>query len=214
VSGALFYKQLKRFLFSDVQLVSFDGAALPGSPAAYSDADASRIGPAQTLINGSGGYIRGAEVSTSLPGSLIADALNGFGLIVSASWTQSSVSPKAGTSQPVPGLSPRVINTTLFYENHGFSARVSNRYRAEFDGEVPTFDGSIQNREVKSESLLDAQVGYEFQEGAAKGLSLNVSGTNLTDTPFVQWNVGDPAYLNQKYEKYGAVYTLSANYKF
>ena len=114
----------------------------------------------------------------------------------------------------MPGLSPRVINTTLFYESHGFSARVSNRYRAGFDGEVPTFDGSIQNREVKAESLLDAQVGYEFQEGAVKGLSLNLSGTNLTDTPFVQWNVGDPPYYNQKYEKYGAVYTASVTYKF
>ncbi len=219
VSGALFYKQLKSFLYSSVQLVSFDGALLPdqtnpGDPTVYTEASGSRIGPAQTLVNGSGGYIRGAELSTSLPGSLVANALDGFGLIVSASWTQSSVSPQPGTSQPVPGLSPRVINTTLFYENRGFSARVSNRYRAEFDGEVPTFDGSIQNREVKSESLLDAQVGYEFREGAVKGLSLNLSGTNLTDTPFVQWNVGDPPYFNQKYEKYGAVYTLSANYKF
>ena len=218
-AASVYYKQLKTFLFSDVQVVSFDGALLPdqtnpGDPTAYTEANASRTGIAQTLINGSGGYIRGAELSGSLPGSIIADALDGFGLIVSASWAQSSVSPKPGSSSPVPGLSPRVINTTLFYENHGFSARVSNRYRGAFIGEVPTFTGSIDVREVKSESLLDAQVGYEFQEGAAKGLSLNLSGTNLTDTPFVQWNVGDPAYFNQKYEKYGAVYTFSANYKF
>ena len=79
---------------------------------------------------------------------------------------------------------------------------------------MPTFDGSIQAQTVKSESLLDAQVGYEFQEGPTKGLSLNLSGTNLTDTPFVLSNVGDNPYFNQKYEKYGAVYTLSANYKF
>ena len=65
-----------------------------------------------------------------------------------------------------------------------------------------------------SVTQLDAQVGYEFRDGVAKGLSLNLSGTNLTDTPFVQWNVGDPESLNQKYEKYGAVYTFSVNYKF
>ncbi len=218
-AASVYYKQLKSFLFSDVQLVSFDGALLPdqtnpGDPTVYTEANASRTGIAQTLINGSGGYIRGAELSGSLPGSIIADALDGFGLIVSASWAQSSVSPKPGLSTPVPGLSPRVINSTLFYEKHGFSARVSNRYRGQFIGEVPTFQGGIDVREVKSESLLDAQVGYQFSEGAVKGLSLNLSGTNLTDTPFVQWNVGDPAYYNQKYEKYGAVYTLSANYKF
>ena len=218
VSASLYYKKLKRFLFSDRQVVSFAGALLPdqvnpGDPTAYTTANANRLGVASTLVNGGGGYIRGMELSTSLPGKLIADALDGFGLIVSASWTTSSVSPH-GFSQPVPGLSPKVINSTLYYEKHGFSARVSNRYRGQFDGEVPTFDGSITVREVQSESLLDAQIGYEFRDGVAKGLSFNLSGTNLTDTPFVQWNQGDPAFFNQKYEKYGAVYTASVNYKF
>src|SRR5262249_18270101 len=158
-------------------------------PTIYTNANANRLGVAQVLVNGSGGYIRGAELSGSLPGSLFANALDGFGLIVSASWTQSSVSPPPGTSAPGPGLSPGVIDTALFYEKYGFSARVSQRYRGGFDGAVPTFDGSIQAQQVKAESLLDAQVGYEFMQGTMKGLSLNLSGTNLTDTPFALSNV-------------------------
>jgi len=218
-SAALFYKQLKRFLYLNNTVVSFNGALLPdqttaSDPTIYTNANANRLGVAQVLVNGSGGYIRGAELSGSLPGSIVANALDGFGLIFSASWTQSSVSPTPGTSSPVPGLSPRVINTTLYYEKYGFSARVSQRYREGFQGAVPTFDGSIQAQQVRSEALLDAQVGYEFQAGPAKGLSLNLSGTNLTDTPFALSNVGDNPYFNQKYEKYGAVYTLSATYKF
>jgi len=218
VAASVYYKQLKRFLYSDHRLVDFTGALLPdqtspSDPTIYTEANNSRVGVASALLNGSGGYVRGMELSGSFPGSLLANALNGFGLIVSASWNASSVSPN-GRSQPLPGLSPKVINTTFYFEKYGFSARVSSRFRGGFDGEVPTFDGSIQNREVKSENLLDAQVGYEFKEGPVKGLSLNLSGTNLNDTPFVQWNVGDPEFYNQKYEKYGAVYTFSATYKF
>ncbi len=219
VSASVYYKQLKRFLFQDVQIVSFDGALLPdqvnpGDPTvAYTLANDHRLGTAATFINGRGGYIRGMELTGSFPGSMLASALNGFGLIVSASWSASSVSPH-GSSMPIPGLSPRVINSTLFFEKYGFSARISSRYRGGFQGQVPTFDGSIQDRNVKDESLLDAQVGYEFRDGAMKGLALNLAGTNLTDTPFVQWNVGDPQNLNQKYSKYGAVYTATISYKF
>ena len=42
---------------------------------------------------------------------------------------------------------------------------------------------------VSAESLLDAQIGYAIQSGALKGLSFSLSGTNLTDEPFVLNNV-------------------------
>ena len=32
--------------------------------------------------------------------------------------------------------------------------------------------------------MLDAQIGYEFRQGPLKGLSISLSGTNLTDEPF------------------------------
>jgi iron complex outermembrane receptor protein len=107
-----------------------------------------------------------------------------------------------------------VINSTLYYEKYGFSARVSNRYRSQELGEVPSFDSSLTKSLVKSESLIDAQIGYEFREGPAKGLSLNLSGTNLTDAPFVLYNEGTPAFDVIKYEKYGAVYAGTVTYKF
>ena len=53
---------------------------------------------------------------------------------------------------PIPGLSTKVINSTLYYEKYGFSARVSNRYRDEFVGEVPNFDATLalNNRERRN----------------------------------------------------------------
>jgi iron complex outermembrane receptor protein len=91
---------------------------------------------------------------------------------------------------------------------------VSNRYRGDFVGEVPEFDSSLTLKNVQAESLLDAQIGYEFQDGMLKGLGVTVSGTNLTDEPFVLNNVGDPDYNLIKHQKYGSVYALAVTYKF
>jgi len=177
-------------------------------------ADANREGVATVKANGHGGYIKGAEFAASLPLSTFADALDGFGFIFSAAINSSSVKIN-GTPTSIPGLSTHVYNSTLYYEKSGFSARVSNRFRGSFIGEVPAFDSSLTLQTVKQESLLDAQVGYEFQDGSAlKGLSVSLSGTNLTDAPFVLSNVGSPAYDLTKYQKYGAVYALSLTYKF
>ncbi len=114
--------------------------------------------------------------------------LDGFGFIASAAKNGSTIKIN-GVDTPIPGLSTKVINTTLYYEKFGFSARVSNRYRDDFIGEVPAFDATLTLNNVSAESLLDAQIGYEFQGGALKGLSVSLSGTNLTDEPFVLNNV-------------------------
>jgi len=111
-------------------------------------------------------------------------------------------------------LSKEIFNTTLYYERFGFSARVSNRYRGTFLGEIPLYEGTLAYNQVGSESLLDAQIGYNFESGALKGLSLAVSGTNLTDERFLLSNVDIDPYHLIKYEEYGAVYALAVSYSF
>jgi len=69
-------------------------------------------------------------------------------------------------------------------------------------------------RTVSAESLLDAQIGYEIQQGALKGLSFSLSGTNLTDEPFQLRNVGSEEYDFVLYENYGATYAVAVNYTF
>jgi iron complex outermembrane receptor protein len=215
VAAAIYYKNLTSYIFNASKYTDFTGVALPIDPTqTYTAADANRIGVSTVKTNGHGGHIEGLELTASLPGEILAQALDGFGLIVSGAWNRSAVNPTGLGDEPVPGLSSKVINSTLYFEKHGFSARVSNRYRGSFVGEVPLFDSSLSKNTVQSESLLDAQVGYAFQDGSLKGLSLNLAGTNLTDAPFILSNVGDTAYNEIKYEKYGAVYAFTASYKF
>ena len=218
ISAAVYYKSITSYIFNQSQVVSFAGVLLPdqitaSDPTVFTLADASRLGVATVKTNGHGGFIKGFEFTASLPLETIAEPLKGFGFILSAA-TNSSAIAINGVPKAVPGLSTHVINSTLYYENAGFSARISNRYRGDFTGEVPAFDATLTLNQVKSESIVDAQVGYEFKQGPVKGLSLNLSGTNLTDAPFVLYNEGSSPYYPIKYQKYGAVYAFSATYRF
>jgi iron complex outermembrane recepter protein len=215
VSAAIYYKKLTSFIYPRFGLVDFTGVPLPPtSPGlSYDQADANRIGVGKVSTNGSGGSIKGAELSLSLPADILAPSLQGFGLLVAASWNRSEIHPE-GVDVPLPGLSPRVINTTLYYERGGFSARLSDRIRGSFVGEVPAFDSALTINNVESESIVDAQIGYSFNDGPFEGLSVNLSGSNLTNEPFALYQVGASSFDVIKYEKYGPVYALSTRYKF
>jgi iron complex outermembrane receptor protein len=217
VSLAAYYKDLKTYIFNQSVVESFDDVPVPtvqpGDPTTYTQADANRMGVSTLKQNGSGGYVQGFEVTASIPFDLFADSLEGFGIIASGAWNKSSIEIN-NVDTPIPGLSDEIFNTTLYYERFGFSARVSNRYRGTFLGEVPLFEGTLDLKQVASESILDAQIGYNFETGALKGLSLAISGTNLTDERFLLSNAEVDPYHLVKYEEYGAIYALAISYTF
>ena len=217
VSAAVYYKDLDTYIFNQSVVEDFSAMPLPtvapGDPTTYNNANTNRMGVSTLKTNGKGGYVRGFELTASIPFSLFAEPLDGFGFILSGAKNSSSIKIN-GVETPIPGLSTKIFNSTLYYEKFGFSARVSNRYRDDFVGEVPQFDATLILNNVGAESLLDAQIGYEIQEGALEGLSFAISGTNLTDEPFLLSNVGVDPYHLIKYEEYGAVYAFAVSYTF
>jgi iron complex outermembrane recepter protein len=217
-SAAAYYKDLDTYIFNQSTVEDFSGVPLPlpagpTDTATYDTADANRLGVSTLKTNGKGGYVRGFELTLSLPFSQFAEVLDGFGVILSGTKNSSSLIIN-GDQTPIPGLSTKIFNSTIYYEKYGFSARVSNRYRDSFVGEVPQFDATLILQTVSAESLLDAQIGYEIQEGSLRGLSFSVSGTNLTDEPFVLSNTGSDPYNFVKYENYGATYAVAVSYSF
>jgi iron complex outermembrane receptor protein len=218
VSVAAYYKDLKTYIFNASTIEDFTGVPLPPfNPAdpdvTYDDADANRIGVSTLKTNGSGGHVQGFEITASIPFSLFSQALDGFGFIISGAKNSSEITIN-DEEVDVPGLSKEILNSTLYYEKYGFSARVSNRYRGSFLGEIPLFDATLAYNNVHAESLVDAQIGYSFQSGAMEGLSISLAGTNLTDEPFVLNSLDQPEYNLNKYQKYGATYALTLSYVF
>ncbi len=219
VALALFKKDLTSYVFDARTTYDFSdttkfavnpnqlGAGLPAHPA-----QTNRVGIYSTKLNGDGGYIRGLEFSASIPGELITPWLDGFGVIYSFTKNESEIKPNGTTAIPIPGLSEKVENTTVYYEKYGFSARVSQRKRDDFLGEVPDYQNNAELVMVKGESILDAQLSYTFQSGPLKDLSILLQGNNLTNEPFMTY-YSTPAEV-RKYEDYGSSYIIGINYKF
>jgi iron complex outermembrane recepter protein len=214
VSVAGFYKDLKTYIYNQKLSVNFRdrfGAALvpPGNVTPASD-----IGEFSTQANGTGGSLSGVEFTASVPLQLVTPILDGFGVQFSYAYTESKIAPFGpGDTRPLPGLSKNNYNLTAYYEKHGFSARVSSRIRDAFIGEVTGFGADRTFEYVKKEQITDLQVGYEFQSGAAKGVSLLLQVNNLNNEPYVEYYNNDPTQTRQV-TRYGRSYLFGVNYKF
>ena len=185
----------------------------PTELAAFEATGGQTLGLASGPDNGAEGYIFGIEATASIPLGDITGVLPGFGFQTSASYTDSKLDvtlPNGDTFDvDTPGLSKWVVNSTVYYENSGFEARVSHRYRTSFLAEFIGISASRSFRQTYDESIFDAQIGYRFDNG----LSLTLQALNLTDEPFVNYQAGDPDQVID-YESYGRTYLIGASFKF
>ena len=213
VSLAAFYKHLESYVYNRNQIVDFTGYPI-GVISPTNPEPALRQGLVGAPDNGEGGWIKGLEFSISAPFDIFHPALEGFGAQFSASTTDSEVQPDP-TQPPtaLPGLSENVINGSLYYERYGFQSRVSARHRSDYLGEVAGFGNGRTLRSVAAETVVDAQIGYEFQAGPLEGLSILAQVNNLTDEPFKTFENGDERRTID-YQSYGRTFAVGMNYKF
>lgn len=207
VSVAVFYKDLKEFILEQERSFDFTGFPAPIPP----DEVVTTLGVIKTPVNGQGGDLQGFEFSVQFTGDIISDAIRDFGIVANYAYTESSVEPDGEEEIKLPGLSEDVANVTLFYENESFSARVSNRYRSEFLGEVSGFGGDRNFRTLQSESVLDAQIGYTFS-GRFEGLAVVLQGFNLTDEPLGSFDNDDGRFIRDN-QRYGRSYMIGLSYR-
>ncbi|MBN8213904.1 MAG: TonB-dependent receptor [Xanthomonadales bacterium] len=213
VSAAYFFKDLKTYIYN--QVTEFDFSQLPIPPNVLpADIPPSSIGEYTQPVNGDGGTIKGYELAVSLPLDVLWEPLEGFGLQANYSDTSSSISPNGpGSSEPLPGLSKYVANITAYYERFGFSARVAQRHRSQFVGEVQGFGGDRTKIAFNGESVTDVQLGYTLQSGPMKDLSFLLQVNNLENEPFSSSYDGRSDRPRQYFE-YGRTYLLGVNYRF
>jgi iron complex outermembrane recepter protein len=181
---------------------------------------AQRFGDYKAPFNGQGGKLSGLELTASLPLSQLTPALDGFGIIVSGSFNKSSISIKdpdsadsvGSGSIELPGLSKTVFNLTAYYEAAGFEFRISQRRRSDFIGEIGDFANNRKLRYVVGENITDAQIGYSFNDGPLKGLSLLLQVNDVGNTAYQTYASTKDRPL--EYNKYGRTILFGGNYKF
>ncbi|TFI58522.1 TonB-dependent receptor [Sphingomonas parva] len=212
VALQLFYKDLKTYIYNqDVEIPTSElTLANPGSGIVLAPSVEVNV-----PINGTGGSLYGAELAATLPFSVFANALDGFGVTGGLSYTKTQIEPTPGEDpEDIPGYSKWVANGTAFFEKWGFSARASVRYRSSFVGEVSGFGAARTRRRAASETIVDAQIGYDFQPGSSlEGLSLFLQGQNLTDEPFVTFDPGERLRVID-FQRYGRRFLAGFTFKF
>ncbi|MFT3762543.1 MAG: TonB-dependent receptor [Pseudoxanthomonas sp.] len=217
VALALFYKDLETYIYQD-EIKNYDFTGFPNDTGVPAH---SNYGSYYTWANGTGGRMKGVEFSATLSGDLVSDALSGFGVQFNGSYTESSIDPDGpggSSTDTIPGLSKIVANATLYYEAHGFSARVSERYRDKYRGEYSALFGQRQYRYTLPERVVDLQLGYDFPESSRlHGLSVLFQVNNLNNEPFrtqVSESSGSTGLLlPEEYTEYGRQYLLGFRYE-
>lgn len=230
VAAAAFYKDLRSYIYTQTNSnYDFSRFTQGYTPPSTCTVGALQNQPCPTALasgnytapfNGQGGKLSGVELSVSMPFAQFVPALRGFGVVASATFNNSSIeikdpdSASSVGSGPIdlPGLSKRVSNLTVYYERGGFEVRISQRKRSDFIGEIGDFAANRKLRYVVGESIIDAQVGYNFTEGTMKGLSVTLQANNLNNAAYETYAGTRDRPL--EYMKWGRSVMLGANYKF
>lgn len=141
-------------------------------------------------VNFADGSITGIEGTVRVDFGDLSNALEGFGGFVSFTYADAEVEDQNQVPLPIPGYSEVTWSGDLFYEKNGFRAKIAARYRDGFLSEVQNFDGSLSGADALSETIIDAQIGYTFQNesGPLEGLGVLVEVFNLGNEPFVTQN--------------------------
>lgn len=214
-----FYKHLDSYIFNRTTQFDFAGFPLPTGVTSVP----TTIGNFSQPENGQGGNVYGVEVSGAIDFGKIAAPLQGFGFIGNYAHTISKINPTDGTNDVrIPGISADVFSLTGYYERGGFEARISQRYRSSFKGEVVQLFANRGLTEILSDRQVDAQIGYTFHHGALNGLGLQAQVYNLINSPY-RTRLGldndggsfvDGTRLPETYERYGRQVLFGVNYRF
>ncbi|MEM8725258.1 MAG: TonB-dependent receptor, partial [Pseudomonadota bacterium] len=174
-------------------------------------------------VNFSDGSITGIEATVRIDFADLTDAFDGFGGSFSYTYADASISEADGQSLDIPGYSENVWAGDLFYEKNGFQAKLSARHRSGFLSEVQNFDGSLSGADALSETILDGQIGYTFEEasGFLEGVGVQFEVFNITNEPFVTQNdlfsvAGDQVVgtFPSRHELYGRTYNFTIKKEF
>jgi len=214
LSAAIFYKDIRNFVFDTQVLADFSAFTPPVEDPDIVELDQGFVTAPDNIEPG---WARGAEVSGHLTGDLIAPFLSDFGVVFSGAYTSSSITPPGDTvSIELLGQSREVYSAELFYARQGFEARINYRYRSSFLGEVTGLSLLREERNIRSEEIVDAQINYDFAGSGISyldGLTLTAQVTNLTNEPTQTIQDGDNQ-LVRDFKRFGRNYLVGFSYKF
>jgi TonB-dependent receptor len=205
VAVAFFHKDVESFIFDQTRSLVVDDPARFGADPALAGSTFEVTRPE----NGDGAEVTGVELVWQQPLDFLPAALRGFGVSANYTWTDSEAQFSANESGAdqgageglggqdfgLPGLSSSVLNTTLYYDRAGFTARLSWNQRTRYLDSPAGAEG--QPEYVEDFGQLDAYVGYAVNEH----VTVFAEGINLNDEPLRRYS--DPGRKLEEYSVNG-----------
>jgi TonB-dependent receptor len=158
-----------------VDNVLYDATALV-TDNRYDAGGRSRVGYTySTTLNGSDGQLSGVELAYMQQWQFLPAPFDGFGFQGNLTFLDGDFKTPDGRTARFPGMSDMLGNASLFYENYGFSVRLSYQWRDDWLDE-PSVDASSDTFWSATEQV-DLSVRYQVRDG----LTLYFDANNLTD---------------------------------
>ena len=165
--------------------------------------------------NGKDGELQGLEISLNARMDNYIDGFfSGFGASLNVALIESEYTTPEGKVFALPGQSDTNYNASIFYEDHGFSARLTYRYRSEWLDETET--GAVFNLGGgvywAAQNRLDASVRYDLEALTGQKASIFADFNNITDESDMRYTA-QPWNVNQV-ESFGRSFLAGVRYAF
>ncbi|MBT7333904.1 MAG: TonB-dependent receptor [Gammaproteobacteria bacterium] len=180
----------------------------------YSDlAEPGELWDLSAYGNGKDGKLQGLELAfTGRLDNYIEGFFSGFGIEANLTLIDSEYTTPSGLKFDLPGQSDTTFNASLFYEDYGFSARVSYRYRDAWLDETETAGvfGLAQGVYWDAQKRIDLSIRYDLEPLIGQNVSVFLDANNLTDEKDLRYT-GESWNPNQ-IESYGRRYVVGVRY--
>lgn len=172
------------------------------------------LGDATLFADGLEGTVKGFELTANIPFNVLSDALDGFGIAASKTYVDARLSDGTDITE-IPGQSDHSYSITAYYQINGFEIRVATTDRSSYLTYERGGSNQLSDATRDAIQLVDAQISYDFDESgieALKGLTVSLSGTNLTDED--EETLDDDTGIVSSRRQFGPTYLLNFNYSF
>jgi iron complex outermembrane receptor protein len=158
-------------------------------------------------VNGEEAEVQGVELLLQLPFSFLPGAFDGFGVIASYSYIDSTTPIKdvAGRTLPLPGLSENNVNLVGYYERGPISVRLAYNWRDDYLIGLSAAATGIYNSPYTD---VSATLRYDF----TPSVSLGLEALNLLDEKQRTYDGVDEALRTNLF--FGRIYKASVSLKF
>lgn len=198
LSASAFYREIDNVIYADSEIV--DGGK-------YLPAAAGEDWEYTGSVNGDNGKLSGIEFNFTGQAVDIAEALNGFGVSANIAFLDSEFKGIDGTTYDLPGTSDSVYNASVFYENHGLSARLNYQWRDAWISPIESPD-EVWGAQKRVDFSINYELPIKLNDAA---VSLYANANNLTDETDVRYAANRTINQSESYGRYYLV-GLRVNY--